>query len=180
MIFVSKAFLLFNVAALIATDLTFGQKASKPQKVKVYDAILDLSTQQNRGVGILKEVRDSAIVLTVGPEDVTVYVKNINRISIKRKGSVGNGARTGMFVGAVVGGVIGYASANGDSCDGFCMSYETGTNTVFCAMIGGGIGAFIGMIAGRSLIEKFEINGSQLYFKSCAPSLRAYSLSQSD
>ncbi|MEJ1240253.1 hypothetical protein WBG78_19080 [Chryseolinea sp. T2] len=162
--------LLLNAAA-------FGQEGQKPGKIKVYNAIVRVSTEEKKIVGVLAAVDDSTIHLKGSNGSLRINARAIKSIIIKRKGNVGRGALGGALSGMFLGGIIGFASGDDEPCSGwFCYTYTAEEKALAGAIVGSGLGALLGMGLGAVRKEFIIIDGNPGVFKARCDLLRMYAL----
>jgi len=168
---------LFLITTLVISSHTgFSQATSKKKKIKVYNAVVSVSTQKSRIVGILEKVSDSAVYLIVRKEGKEIPADIIKKIVIKRKGNAGRWALAGTLSGMVVGGAIGYAAGD-DECDGsiFCISFSAEEKALISAILGSGVGALAGWVIGTIPKDVVVIGQSPAVFEKNTDLLRQYS-----
>ncbi|MEJ1240254.1 hypothetical protein WBG78_19085 [Chryseolinea sp. T2] len=162
--------------ALLVSSTAFCQKSVKPPKEKIYNALVSVSTQQRKIVGVLKEVDDSTIHLIFRDGTVRIHARVINSIVIKRKGNVGRGALLGSLTTMLVGGFVAFASSD-NTCDSNPCIGESGPERVIAgAVLGAGIGALIGMGIGSAAKAKVDIGRRPEMFRRRAEWLSQYAL----
>jgi hypothetical protein len=171
----------FLAVFLIACSVTvFCQQKKQSKKIKVYNAIVDVTTQRRNIVGVLQEAGDSAIyVLTKNGMD-RIESSVIKQIVIKRKGNVGRGALAGSLIGIGVGAIIGFASGD-DECDspGFCFEVTAEEKAFVNGFVLSGVGALIGWGVGSIGKEHIKIGENQFVFSKNVALLRKYSMHES-
>jgi hypothetical protein len=121
--------------------------------------------QGHRLKGWIVVLQDSAIrVLVPGrhPVDTLVAVKNIQRLSVRRKGAPGRGMGYGFLAGGGLGTLIGFATYAPPDCNGsfICLDFGPGLSALAGGMTGGLIGSIVG-VAGGSTYKKYMIYGDQ-------------------
>lgn len=98
---------------------------------------------------------------------VTVTPVQIDKLYLRRKGSVGFGALIGAIAGAGIGAIIGAASLDESTCVNCIILYDTSKEEA--AVVGGTIGllsgAGLGMIIGSVVKKKFIIHGDRGNYK---------------
>lgn len=154
-------------------NMNFIYTQEKVQKVKNYKTWITLNDESEIH-GILYQLKDSSIVVTNTKTDGTqeIDIKDIQKIKIRRKNSIGRGAVIGGVSGLVVGGIVGYM--NGDDPDGislFKMSAEgkAVSSGILFMPLGAGTGILIGTIK-----KKFDINGNVSNYNKNIQQLRKY------
>lgn len=171
----------FLAVVLITCSLTaICQQKKQSEKIKVYHAFVDVTTQRKHMAGVIQQVSDSAIYLLTKDGQVRIASNVIKQIAIKRKGNVGRGVLTGSIIGIGVGTIIGFASGD-DECDGtsFCFAVSAEEKAVASAVVLGGLGALIGWGMGSMAIKHIKIDENQYVFEKNAELLRTYSLDKS-
>lgn len=156
-------------------ETAFCQSTARPPKVKIYNAIVRLTTQKQKVVGVLRAVDDSTVHLKVSAGSLRINARVIRSITIKRKGNVGRGAFGGAMGGLFIGGLIGFSSGDDEPC-AWCFTYTAEEKALAGAVLGGGIGALIGMVFGSSRKEYVAIDGVPAVFKAHEDLLRTYTL----
>ena len=166
---------------VVCSAAAFGQPKKNPKKTKVYNALVHVTTQKSKVVGILNEVSDSAIYLLV--EDgkarinVRINARIIKQIVIKRKGSVGRSILSGALIGMATGVFAGLAMGDSE-CDPnepYCSTAEL--KSVQGAVLMCGVGVLVGWIVGSIPKKNIIIGESQSTFEKNVQLLSKYSLS---
>ncbi len=165
------------VVMILSMNFIYTQE--KVQKVKIYKTWIILN-DESKIHGILYQLKDSSILVTniKTEESQEIDIKDIQKIKIRRKNSIGRGAVIGGVSGLVVGGIVGYM--NGDDPDGislFKMSAEekaVSTGVGFLP-IGAGVGILVGTIK-----KKFDINGNISNYNKNIQQLRKYAIKKRD
>jgi len=139
----------------LSTNFVYTQE--KIKKVKVYKTWVSLMNE-SKIIGVLYKLNDSSIFVTDIKTNVSkeIYIKDIQKIKIRRKNSIGRGALIGGATGLVAGGLLGLAEGD-DSGGWFAMSAEE--KAVGYGVFFSGVGAGVGVLAG-TIKKKFNINGS--------------------
>jgi len=165
----------------LCTETAFGQK-SHPPKMKVYNALVHVTTQSKKIVGVLTDVGDSAIHVSSKDREVRINASTIKKIVIKRKGSVGRSVLAFTLIGITAGAIAG--SAQGDSpCDPpaswiACDPVTASDKALAGAVVFGLTGSLVGWVVGSIAKERIAIGESQLVFEENVALLRKYSLSR--
>lgn len=147
------------------------------KKLKIYNAIISTSVQNQILRGILLEVRDSSITLISKEERVLVPATSIAVIKIKRKAAVGRGAAVGGLTGLGLGFIIGFASGDDECPPGtWCIYQATAEeNALAGGVVLGTGGTIIGVIIGAvSRAEKIKINGDPRIFQNNLEKMKKY------
>ena len=118
--------------------------------------------------GWLLSVTDSSVnvLITGRPDrDTAVVFRDIDRVSVRRKGSPGKGFVVGFSAGTVVGGLVGYASYSPPDCDGsfFCFDFGPGMSAMGGAVTGGFGAGLVGLVSGFTY-KRFVISGDRIKF----------------
>ncbi len=152
-------------------NMNFIYTQEKVQKVKNYKTWITLNDESEIH-GILYQLKDSSIVVTniKTEESQEIDVKDIQKIKIRRKNSIGRGALIGGASRLVVGGLIGLADGD-DSGEWFAMSAEEKaiSSGILFMPLGAGTGILIGTIK-----KKFDINGNISNYNKNIQQLRKY------
>ena len=156
---------------------------NNPMKNDLYRTAIKLNKSPFKANGRLQQALDSSIVLMkknkmnemdfLNYRPLTLNVNEIDKITIYKKGSVGQGALTGFLIGAGTGALIGLVS--GDDPPGF-ISLTAGEKAVGLGAGLGIVGTLIGTIAGTSAKVKISINGNQKIYSKYQKILVEYSI----
>jgi hypothetical protein len=168
----TTAFLMIGSIRLIA------QQKKYPEKIKVYKAVVGVTTQEENMVGVLTNVGDSAIYLITLNEKVKIPSNVIRQIVIRRKGNVGRATLTGFLIGLGLGGIIGMAAFD-SPCDGNpCITLSPGESALAGGILLGSVGTLTGFVVGTIRKERVVIGEDQLVFEKNVELLRKYALSE--
>jgi hypothetical protein len=88
--------------------------------------------------------------------------RQVNVVTLQRKGSIGRGLWKGALGGMVLGGIIGAITYK--DCDDCFIDFGIGADIAAGAILGTGGGAVIGVIVGALARKKFTINGNKEKF----------------
>jgi len=146
---------------------------------KVYFAIIE----HKSGLvvkSILSHVSDSSVYLVdkTGEHSDSVSYRDIEKIKIRRRGSVGTGITIGSISGAALGAIIGGVSYQKPDPSGYWITYDTGLG----ASIAGGIflGGIGGLLTGAALgaipQKVFKVHHDYYLFSVAVPQLKTYCL----
>ena len=129
--------------------------AQEPPSVKVGDRVRvtapDLGIRKQ--AGRFAALRADTLVVAVADSTMTFPVASVTRLELSRgqKSYGGAGARIGFLSGAAIGAIIGFTE--GDECRLICTRSANPLSAEARAVLGaislGGIGALIGLVAGR-------------------------------
>jgi hypothetical protein len=131
-------------------------------KKKMYSIQLE-NKQGDRLKGWIIALHDSAIQVWIPGKhsvDTLIAIKNIQRLSVRRKNGPGRGLRYGLLVGGGIGTLLGYASYSPPGCDGFCIDFGPGLSAVVGAVAGALTGSIVGALGG-STYRNYMIYGDQ-------------------
>jgi len=153
-------------------QLNAQETATKNRKYKTWVKKTD---SKSRLVGVLYQVEDTKLLISNSFEHEVydlnqfeyqdVYAYEIEKIKLRRKGSIGRGILIGVASGFVTGAIIGFV--NGDEpCHPTCF---IGGSAEDLGLIGGVVGAVVG-----SLKISIPINGSESKFRYNLPGLKSY------
>jgi hypothetical protein len=169
----------------------YGQK-DKPN-IKKWHRAKVIGLDNTKHIGIIASLNDSTVslinfekvrfILIPGQDTLLIQVKNIDRIKLRRKGAIGIGMATGILVGSVTGGILGYtlytecvpdpSAPYGTDCsfDGLAQGLSTAGGTI----VGLGAGAVIGAFMG-SINRTIKIRGSLVTYQAKKKKLTRFQL----
>jgi len=181
---------LTGIVILLLCCCYFLSAQEKEQKIKIYKTWVSFNNVPFNVKGVLYEVKDSSILVsnsllvreyTSGRfKSADLHINTIEKIRIRKKNKVGKAALIGGISGFVIGAIIGYAEGDDPPCStgywgGGCESYTAGQkaliNGASFAIVGGGIGALVGLIK-----IKIPINGNIENFNNSKNRLKEYSI----
>lgn len=182
--FFTVCFLLASCYFAKSQPVTTSQKMMKP---KTYT--LKLKTEKKTTNGYLSGINDSLLQLSTkrvtfsNPlhenSDRTTYpYAQLEKVNIRRYGSVGRGIAYGTLLGGAFGAIIGlitYKKPDPDNSFGQIFDFGAG----FDAMIGGSLGAIAGAIIGgiiKSKSKKFFIQRNKKNFEDMSSHILEMSL----
>lgn len=161
---------------IMILNVNFIYPQEKIKKVKIYKTWVSLMDESEIH-GILYQLKDSSILVTnmKMEESQEIDIKDIQKIKIRRKNSIGRGAIIGGASGLVVGGLIGYMNGDDEDSDNglnfIAMSAEEKavSSGILFMTLGAGTGILIGTIK-----KKFDINGNISNYNKNIQQLRKY------
>lgn len=132
----------------------YSQKSN--QRSKTYKVWVELKNEQVYK-GYLLELADSVISIVEkdGIDSMNFRVLDINQLKFRRKGRVGKSIGLGAGAGLLIGAISGYSSGDDEPNIIFSMSAEEKSivGGTLAVPFGAGIGAIIGVIKKKYLIE---------------------------
>lgn len=139
----------------------FSQKHDKIYKLKVY------TKDGGMTKGYLQRFSDSTIIISPraipNGDSRIVAFSNIKSIKARNNKSMWLGPVIGAAAGAVIGGIVGFASYEPGSCHGFfifCVDYGPEYEIIKGAVIGVVSGGLIGLAVG-SISKEIVLNGNK-------------------
>jgi len=184
--------LVFNMLLIFILGIAgtvYAQKTSP--KNRLYKTWIKKTNSKTRLVGVLYQVEDGKLQISENNFDhQVIYAHEIDKIKLRRQGSIGRGVMIGILSGFATGVLIGLMSGNDPPCarpprnSGFggalgyavCSSFRMSAAEkalgagVSLGLVGGIVGAVVG-----SLQIKIPINGSSEKFKANKIRLKGYS-----
>jgi len=148
----------------------------KTQKIENYKTWVYLHKETLKIRCVLYKVKDSSILVTniENGESQEIYIRDIQKIKIRKKNSIGKGALIGSVSGLVLGGAIGLIEGD-DPPDQWIMSYTAEEKAVGYGVLLTPIGAGVGVLIG-SIKKSFDINGKLENYKLNKQQLRKYAI----
>ena len=173
---------------LMICYLAKSQTVPTPKKmVRPKTFTLKLQTERKITYGYLSGINDSLIQLSTKRVtfsnsliENTAYKKytyaEVEKVNVRKYGSVGRGIGFGALIGAGVGGIIGYSSYTDGYSDGW--DFGPGIDAAFGAIIGGIVGIVFGGIIG-SKSKKFFIHRNKENIRKMKETILEMSLNKS-
>lgn len=153
---------------IIILLLVYGNAVRAQEKrQRLYHAWIHQDSQ-TKSKGILYHIGDSSLVLTSSFETQSInasqhhqvlYVNEISRIKLRRKGKIKRGLLTGFLCGGLPGAAIGF-NVNKNIAD---ATHHGAKDALIGSLFGGAIGMAVGGLIGIAKL-KIPINGSQGWF----------------
>lgn len=181
----------FALCFLLTTFyLAKSQTVTAPQKIERPKTFtLKLKTERRIINGYLSGINDSVLQLSTkrvtfsnpvheNSDHITYTYAQLEKVNIRRYGSVGRGIAFGALIGGGVGAIIGLASYKKPDPDNiFGQIFDFGPG--FDAMIGGSLGAIAGAIIGgiiKSKSKQFFIHRNKQNFEDMSSHILEMSL----
>ena len=161
------------VLVVIFLSMNFVYTQEKVKKVKTYKTWVSL-IDKSEIHGFLYQLKDFSIIVTNTKTDGTqeIDIKDIQKVKIRRKNSIGRGAVIGGVSGLIVGGIVGYMNGDdSDSISWFKMSAEEKAVSTGVGFLP--IGAGVDILVGTAK-KKFDINGNIDNYTKNKEELRKY------
>jgi outer membrane lipoprotein SlyB len=124
--------------------------------------------------GVLTELTDSSLVIQHKNVSQDIHISNIEKIRVRRRDRISNGAVIGALSGLALGIISGFAAGDDPPCSGwFCLRWTAKEKAQAGAILGGIGGAMIGAIFG-SAKTTIPINGNMDHYQKQKIKLKKY------
>lgn len=169
-------FMAIGIGFFLCNSQCYGQKIE--YEVAAYKIILDVMDGQ-RVKGFLSKVDSTGVTLNLINGIQHFEPKEIKKLRINKKGALLRGAGIGFLAGAVIGGggvlLVGKDDKQPDNFleDALTVTQTKEQKAVTAGIVGGGIGAIIGLSASR---RGFKVKGERQRYMKLLADIKEYTL----